>query len=145
METHVTTVFCTGGPDQTDPSFSLWSAHSGAERRRTRSRSSRTGDSPMSQQNQSLRPSSTSHPRTKRKGQEKNKYCYVSIWSGDRGFKCAGHLLLAPDKVVLQDMLSDIPCYSSISQLRPMEYWEKAAATLPNYEGPWQPPSILKE
>ncbi|KAL6486844.1 hypothetical protein MHYP_G00034700 [Metynnis hypsauchen] len=148
METRITAVFCTGGPDLSDPSFSLWSARSGAgsaERRRARSRSSRTRDSPASQEIQSLRPSSTSHPRTRRKGREKNKYCYVSIWSGDRSFKCAGHLLLAPEKVFLQDMLSDTPRYSSISQLRPMEYWEKAAATLPSCEGPWQPPTILKE
>ncbi|KAL7878139.1 hypothetical protein SRHO_G00047820 [Serrasalmus rhombeus] len=147
LETRITTVFCTCGPGQSDPSLSLWSAHSGAERaeRRRSSRSSRTGDSPASQEIQSLRRSRTSHSRTRRKGQEKNKYCDVSIWSGDRSFRCAGHLSLAPEKVILQDMLSDIPRISSISQLRPMEYWEKAAATLPNYEGPWQPPTILKE
>ncbi|XP_015200326.1 protein Dok-7 isoform X2 [Lepisosteus oculatus] len=63
-----------------------------------------------------------------------------SIWGreGKSGpFPCI-FLPVAEDEF-LEDMLADNPRYKSTSQQKPMEYWEKAAADLPVYQGPWKP------
>ncbi|KAG5286266.1 hypothetical protein AALO_G00012880 [Alosa alosa] len=66
----------------------------------------------------------------------------VNVWSGEGKLRQSGRHLPAPEDEFLKDMLSDQPRFQSNSQAKPMEYWEKAAATLPEYLGPWQPPVV---
>lgn len=61
------------------------------------------------------------------------------MWTGEGKLRQSGRHLPAPEAEFLEDMLSDKPRFQSNSQAKPMEYWEKAAATLPEYQGPWQP------
>ncbi|KAG7333792.1 hypothetical protein KOW79_002199 [Hemibagrus wyckioides] len=72
---------------------------------------------------------------TKSSSQEKQA---SNLSIGDWRFKQTGRFLPAPEKLFLEDMLSDNPWYLSNNQLNPSVFWEEAAATLPEYQGPWQ-------
>ena len=63
----------------------------------------------------------------------------VNVWTGEGKLSPSGRYLQAPEDKFLEDMLSDQPRFQSNSQVKPMKYWEKAAATIPEYRGPWQP------
>ncbi|MGH0144776.1 UNVERIFIED_CONTAM: hypothetical protein FKN15_037000 [Acipenser sinensis] len=75
--------------------------------------------------------------------EQDHKSVFKGIWGGNEKFRTPGPnlciFLPVPEDEFIKDMLSDNPCYKSNSQKKPMEYWEKAAAELPTYQGPWCP------
>ncbi|KAF7710170.1 hypothetical protein HF521_009042, partial [Silurus meridionalis] len=87
-------------------------------------------------------PMQTSHSSygTRRSSQKKQP---SNQSAGDGRFIKSVWFLRTTEKLFLEDMLSDNPRYLSNSQLKPSEYWEEAAATLPEYQGPWRPALFL--
>ncbi|KAJ8411074.1 hypothetical protein AAFF_G00181090 [Aldrovandia affinis] len=61
-----------------------------------------------------------------------------SIWDKGRNRRQVTTLPVSEEEF-LKDMLSNRPRFRSRSQLKPMRYWKRMAATVPAYQGPWQP------
>ncbi|GAA6081020.1 uncharacterized protein LOC117596360, partial [Tachysurus ichikawai] len=72
----------------------------------------------------------------KQKSFSSNRKQASNLSKGDWKFKQIGWFLPTTEKLFLEDMLSDNPQYLSNNQLKPLEYWEEAAATLPEFQGP---------